>query len=94
MTSNVPSGDESRVDATSGTAVDPEAVAPTDLEPRTTEDSAPGAAYEPLLAGPALENEKIRLGTVDLELSMHKSAKSKAILKELTDTTDPTAQNT
>ncbi len=95
MTSSVPSGDESRVDATSDSAVDPEsAAAESDVEPDTTADSAPGAAYEPLLAGPALENEEMRRATVDLESSMHKSAESKVILDELTETTDPTAQDT
>jgi hypothetical protein len=93
MTSSVPSGDESRVDATSDSAVDPESSAATDLESDITADSAPGAAYEPLLAGPALENEEMRRATVDLESSMHKSAESKAILEELTETTDPTAQD-
>jgi len=93
MTSSVPSGDESRVDATSDAAVDPESAAATELDPDSTADSASGAAYEPLLAGPALENQEMRRATVDLESSMHKSAESKAILKELTDKTDPTAQD-
>lgn len=35
----------------------------------------------------------MRRATVDLESSMHKSAESKAILEELTETTDPTAQD-
>ena len=93
MTSRVPSGDESRVDATSDSAVDPESAAATDLEPDSTAHSAPGAADEPLLAGPALQNEEMRRATVDLESSMHKSAESKAILTELIDKTDPTEQD-
>ena len=93
MTSSVPSGDESRIDATSDSSGDPESAAATDLEPDSTADSASGAADDPLLAGPALENEEMRRATVDLESSLHKSAESKAILEELTETTDPTAQD-
>ena len=93
MSSSVPAGDESRVDAASGSVVDPESAAATDLKPDSTAHSAPGAADEPLLAGPALQNEEMRRATVDLESSMHKSAESKAILTELIDKTDPTEQD-
>ena len=92
MASSVPAGDESRVDAASGSVVDPESAAATELEPDSTAHSAPGAADEPLLAGPALQNEEMRRATVDLESSMHKSAESKAILTELIAKTDPTEQ--
>ena len=47
MASSVPAGDESRVDAASGSVVDPESAAATELEPDSTAHSAPGAADEP-----------------------------------------------